>query len=435
MDKEKIKRYILDFQERDFPNLKEREIKLKESSKIQSVIGARRVGKTHLLFNKLQELKKKGIKKEQMIYLNFENPTLNNVLFNEVKEIIELHWSIFPEVTKQKLYLFIDEPQAIEKWELAIRELHDDFNCHIFITGSSSKLLSKEIATSLRGRSIATLVLPLSFQEFLTFKDFEFDKDKISSQTKAKILNYFEEFMLYGGYPEVVLENDKIEKLKISKDYYDLTIYKDIIDRYKVQNTQAIKWLINHVTNSLAKEFSSHKIYLDLKSKGIKLSKNTLYEYTSILEDSFFIFLLRRLENSSKKESLSIPKIYLNDVGFLNLFSVQDYGKRFENIFFLHLVRKKNKSPLMKINYWKASDGKEVDFLIREGGNVNTAIQVCYSLSETKTHDREINSLLSCMEILKLKEGFIITNDVKKTEKVKGKTIEFIPLWEYLLNY
>jgi|SRR3989344_4703830 len=435
MDKDKIKRYILDFQERTFPNLREREIKLKESSKIQSLIGARRVGKTHLLFNKLQKLIEEGVKKEQIIYLNFENPTLNNVLYNEVKEIIVLHWSIFPEVTKQKLYLFIDEPQAIDKWELAIRELHDDFNCHIFITGSSSKLLSKEIATSLRGRSIATLVLPLSFQEFLAFKDLQFDKEKISSQTKAKLLHSFEDFMLFGGYPEVVLENDKIEKLKITKDYYDLTIYKDIIDRYKVHNTQAIKWLINHLTNSIAKEFSVNKVFLDLKSKGIKLSKNTLYEYVSMLEDSFFIFLLRKLEHSSKKESLSIPKIYLNDVGFLNLFSVQDYGKRFENILFLHLIRKKNKSPLMKINYWKSADDKEVDFVVREGGKVDLAIQVCYSLSETKTYDREIKSLLSCMNEFKLKEGFVITGDIKKKEKIDGKTIEFIPLWEYLLNY
>ena len=434
MDKEKVKRYILDFQERAFPNLKDRENKLKESSKIQSIIGARRVGKTYLLFNKLQELIKEGIKKEQIIYLNFENPTLNSVLYTEVKDIIILHWSLFPEITKQKLYLFIDEPQAIENWELAIRELHDDFNYHIFITGSSSKLLSKEIATSLRGRSIATLVLPLSFKEFLIFKDFKFKKEKISSQTKAKILHYFEEFMLFGGYPEVVLEADKIEKLKILKDYYDLIIYKDIIDRYKVKNTQAIKWLINHLTNSLAKEFSSHKIYLDLKSRGIKLSKNTLYVYTSMLEDSFFVFPLRKFDHSVKKENLSIPKIYLNDVGFLNLFSVQDYGKRFENILFLHLIRKKNKSPLLKINYWKSTADKEVDFVIREGGKVQLAIQVCYSLSDTKTYDREIKSLLSCMEEYKLKEGFVITNDTLKKEVIEGKTINFIPLWEYLLN-
>ena len=162
MDKEKIKRYLLDFHDRDF-NLLERDMVLKESNKIQTIIGARRVGKTYLLFNKMLNLEKSGILREQIIYLNFESPILNDLSYKEISEIIEVHWSIFPETIKKKIYLFIDEPQVINKWEVAIRDIYDRYNCHIFLTGSSSKLLSKEIATSLRGRSVTNLLLPLSF--------------------------------------------------------------------------------------------------------------------------------------------------------------------------------------------------------------------------------------------------------------------------------
>jgi len=434
MDKERIKRYLLDFQEKIFPNLKDRDIQLKESSKIQTVIGARRVGKTYLLFNKITELQNKGINKKQIIYLNFENPILNEVSCKEFGEIIELHWSLFPETIKQKLYLFIDEPQSIDKWELAVRELYDDYSCHIFITGSSSKLLSKEIMTSLRGRSISNVLLPLSFREFLNFKEMDLDIKKLSTKSKARLMNYLGEYLKFGGYPEIILENDINEKLKIIKDYFDLTIYKDIIDRYNIKNTRVVKWLINYLISSIAKEISLNKIYLNLKSRGTKISKNTLYEYFSMLEDSFFIFPLKKFEYSLKNENLSIPKVYVNDIAFLNLFSMEEYGKRMENIVLLEIIRKINKIPLIRVHYWKSPNRKEVDFVISEGKKVKMIIQVCYSLSDEKTKKREIDSLLMCLNYFKLKEGLIITIDEEGEKNINGKTIKLVPLWKWLLE-
>lgn len=434
MEKERIRRYLLDFQEREFYNIKDREVFLRDSSKIQTVIGARRVGKTYLIFNKIVELEKKNINKKQIIYLNFENPTLNEISYKEIKEVIELHWSLFPEIIQKKLYLFIDEPQSIDKWELAIRELYDNYNCHIFLTGSSSRLLSKEISTSLRGRSITTMLLPLSFREFLDFKNFDLNLKKMSTKTKAQLINYFEEFIEFGGYPEIVFENDKNEKLKIMKDYFDLTIYKDLIDRYNIKNTRIIKWMINYLTSAITKEVSLNKVYFNLKSKGIKLSKNTLYEYFSMLEDSFFIFPLRKFDYSIKNEGLSIPKIYINDIGFLNLFSIEDYGKKMENIVFLELLRKKNKDVLMNINYWKSLNNKEVDFVISSAKKINSVIQVCFSLLDEKTKEREVSSLLECLDYFNLKEGLIITKDYERVKNFDGKRIKYIPLWKWLLG-
>ncbi len=432
MDSEKIKQYLLDFQERKFPELKERGIQLKESSKIQTVIGARRTGKTYLFFSKIRDIERKTIKREQVVYLNFENPVLNEVSYKEFKDVIALHWSIFPEVGK--LYVFIDEPQSIDKWELAVREIYDDIDCYLFVTGSSSALLSKEISTSLRGRAVSTVLLPLSFKEFLGFNDFSIGGKIVSTKLKSRLAYYLEEFLKFGGYPEVALEKDANEKLRILKDYFDMTVYKDIVDRYNVKNTRIVKWLIGYLVSAVAKEVSLNKVYLDIKSRGIKLSKNTLYEYFSMLEDSFFIFALRKFEDSIKKEGLSMPKVYLDDIGFLNLFSVADYGKRMENVVFLHLFRQKNRNPLMDMHYWKSHDGREVDFVISEGRRVKFAFQVCYSLQDRETRDREVNALLSGMEYFKLKEGTIITKDYGGEEKVGARKIKFVPLWKWLLE-
>ena len=434
MEKEKIKRYLLDFQDRKF-SLIERDTSIKESNKIQTIIGARRVGKTYLLFNKIISLEKSGISREQIIYLNFESPILNDVLYNEISEIIDVQWSIFPEIIKKKIYIFIDEPQVINKWELAIRDIYDRYNCNIFLTGSSSKLLSKEIATSLRGRSITNLLLPLSFEEFLKFKKFTFDKNKINTEIKSKLINYFEEYTISGGYPEVVLEDDDNEKIKIVKDYFDLVVYKDIVERYNLKNTKIIKWLMNALVNSVAKELSLNNLYNTIKSQGIKISKNTLYSYFSIFEDSFFVFALRKFEYSSKKAGLSIPKIYLDDISFLNLFSVQEYGKRLENIIFLQLMRYKEKNPLLNINYLKTRDNKEVDFIISEGKKINSLIQVCNNLSDPKTRERELKALIDALDDFKLNIGIIITSkDDYKEENINGKVIKIIPAWRWLLE-
>ena len=170
MNVEEMKEYLLDFQKRNLPVLIDRELKISDTKKIKSIIGPRRAGKTFFMYQQIKKLISSGIKKESIIYLNFEDTRLIEVNFKEVREVVKLHWQLYPESTKDQLYIFIDEPQNIDKWEVAVRSLHDEgFN--IFLSGSSSRLLSKEIATSLRGRTISYLILPFSFMEFLKIKN------------------------------------------------------------------------------------------------------------------------------------------------------------------------------------------------------------------------------------------------------------------------
>ncbi|MFB6246274.1 MAG: ATP-binding protein [Candidatus Pacearchaeota archaeon] len=432
MDKERIRQHLLDFHEREIPNVKNRDYKIQNSRKIVSLIGGRSVGKTYLMYQKMKSLIDEGVESKKIIYLNFENPVLNEAKPKEFREILEIWFSIFPEIQEKKLYLFIDEPQAIEKWELGVRDLYDNFNSQIFISGSSSKLLSKEISTSLRGRSISKNIYPLTFKEFLNFKNEEIDLKKLSTKSKIKAQNLFKEYLSNGGYPEVVLENDKNEINKITKSYYDLIIYRDLIERYHINNTQLMKWLINYFITSAPKEVSANKIFNNLKSRGYKLSKNTLYEYMSILEDSFFVHFLKKHTDSIKKQESNLSKAYLGDISFMNIFSEENHGKRLENIIFTNILALLERNySFGSVSLWKSS--KECDFLVKERNKVKEAIQVCHKIND-ENREREIAGLLEPLEEFELKEGTILTMNQEETLNAEGKKVNIKPAWKWLLE-
>ena len=431
MNAQEVKEYILDFQKSVLPSLIDRELKIGDTKKIKSIIGPRRAGKTFFMYQNIKKLISAGVKKENILYINFENPRLVEVNFKEIREIVKLHWQIYPESTKEELYIFIDEPQNIKNWELAVRALHDEgFN--IFLTGSSSKLLNKEIATSLRGRTTSYIILPFSFKEFLKMKNLNIDLMHLSSKEKSILLNLLDEYLEFGGFPEVILESITENKIRTINEYYELVVYRDIVERYNIKNTQLVRWLIKSLASSFSNEFSVHKMFLILKSRGLKISKNTLYSYLSMLEDSMFVFLIGKFKYSVRKKELSINKAYLCDIGFAKLAEVtKDIGKKMENVVFLELYRQRK--PLTEIFYW--SDGEnEVDFVITEGLKVKNLIQVCYDIDNYDTKKREIKALLKSSKELRCKNLSIITYDKEGEEKIYNRKIKYLPLWKYLLT-
>ncbi len=428
MNPSEIREYLLDFQKKELPVLVKRNLRTAFTNKIITIIGPRRAGKTYFLYEQMEDFIKKGVKKENILYLNFEEPRLTGITFKEIKEIIKLHWQLYPETIKSTTYIFIDEPQNVDGWEIAVRGLHDD-GFKLFLTGSSSKLLSKEIATSLRGRTLSYLLLPFSFKEFVTTRNINLNMKKLSSQEHSLLLNALHDYTAFGGFPEVVLEDNKEIKLKILHEYLNLVVYRDIIDRYKIRNIQLVKWIIKSLLSSFAKEFSVHKLYLTLKSQGINLSKNTLYSYLSILEDSNFIFTLQKFNYSIRKRELGINKVYLADIGFAHIGeNSKDTGRKIENIVFLELI-KENRDK-QEVFYWKNQQQEEVDFVIKENNHIKELVQVCYDIKNSETKKREIRALLKAGKELKCKNLTIITWDYEHT----AKGIQFIPLWRYLSN-
>lgn len=430
MNPQDAKEYLIDFQRRALPELSKRDLKTDATKKIKSIIGPRRAGKTYFFYQEIKELLASGTKKENILYLNFEDPRLTDVTFKEVRNIVKLHWELYPASTNEQLHIFLDEPQTMQNWENAARHLHDEgFN--IFITGSSSKLLSKEIATSLRGRTLSYVLLPLSFSELLKMKNVSLDLTHLSSREKSLLLNLLGEYMNFGGFPEIVSETNTETKLRIISEYFNLIVYRDVVERYKIKNTFLIKWLIKSIISSFSKEFSVHKTYLTLKSREIKASKNTLYTYTSMLQDAMFVFFLPKFSHSIRKRELSLSKAYLCDICFAKLAEVtKDEGKKMENAVFLELERKKK--PLAELFYWKDYTGKEVDFVIKEGTNIKELIQVTYASRRDEIEKRELNALIKAGKELKCNDLLVITWDYDGEEKPEG--IKFVPLWKWLLE-
>lgn len=429
--KETLAQLILDFQKGDLPKLIARELEVDLEIPLKrttTILGPRRSGKTYYLYFLIKKLLKNGVKKERILYINFEDPKLINASLDDLVSFLDVFYEIFPQNKNQKVWLFFDEIQNVKNWELFVRNVLDKEKAYIFLSGSSSKLLSREIATSLRGRTLNHLLLPFSFSEFLKARCFALKK-YFSSEEKAKLQNLFLEYFSLGGYPEVIIYPE--EKTKIIREIIEVTIYRDLIERYKIRNTKVIKLMFNDLIK--AKEFSIHKFYNFLKSLNIKVSKNSLYNYLEFFNDAFIFFPLRKFSYSLKNVEQSIPKIYTIDNGLIENIIGNDKSKKFENLVFLSFLRKELE-PNKDIFYF-TQNSNEVDFIIKKGRGIRALIQACSDLGDYQTKEREIKSLIKASKELKCQNLLIITSDFEGEERIKNKKIKYIPLWKWLLFY
>jgi len=428
ISREKWAEIIKDFHEKGIPELMQRELEIPTDIPLKraiTIIGPRRAGKTYSMFQLIKQVTEKNVSLERVLYINFERTDLEGVKVNDLDEMIRTYYDIYPE-HKKKIYLFLDEIQNIDGWEKFIRTIIERENIQVFISGSSSKLLSKEIATSLRGRTLTYNIFPFSFKDFLAARGLKVDK-YLSSSEKSKIMNALDEYLHTGGYPEVVIYGK--EKERILHDILETTIYRDIVDRYNVRNVNLLKLLIKSLINSAGRNFSIHRFYNFIKSEGIKASKMTLYNYIDALSDVFCIFTLRKYSGSYKEREQSLPKVYVIDNGILTSNGITDNGRLLENLVFLEFKRRGE-----EICYYTSTDNKEVDFVLLSKNKVKALIQVAYSLDDYEVKEREVSSLLKASKELGCNNLIIITWSKEGEEKVSGKTIKYIPLWKWLLS-
>ncbi|MDP2947229.1 MAG: ATP-binding protein, partial [Nanoarchaeota archaeon] len=297
INKEKWASLIKDFYEMELPKTFEREIEIPLEIPINrsiSIIGPRRAGKTYLMFGLIKKLFLK-YEKNSVLYLNFETAGLLPLEVEDLVLMKEVFFELNPNLKKTDAWFFLDEVQNVSNWELFIRTCLDE-GIKVFISGSSSKMLSKDIATSMRGRTLTYSIFPFSFREYLSSRNILFGKH-FSSSEKSKIVNSFNEYLYNGGYPEQIIYSE--EREKILSNIYETTLFKDVIERENIRNIKVIRMLIKALISS--KEFSVNKFYNYLKSMNIKVSKNSLYNYTEYLGDAFFVFLLKKFDLSYKK--------------------------------------------------------------------------------------------------------------------------------------
>jgi len=431
-NKNTIAEVILDFQKDDLPQASPRNLKVDLELSLKratTILGPRRSGKTYYFFYLIKNLlEQKGITKERILYLNFEDQRLAGLTSKDLTGVLEVFYELFPQNKTKKIWLLFDEIQNIVHWEKFIRTVLDKEKAYVFLSGSSSKLLSREIATALRGRTISYLVLPFSFQEFLTIKNIHY-QNYLASSEKAKLMSAFSEYFLWGGYPEAVIYPQAKEK--IINEIIEVTIYQDLIERHKIRNTKAVKIMFNHLLK--AKEFSVHKFFNFLKTLNFKISKTTLYNYLEYFNDAFVFFPLRRFDYSMKNLEQSLPKIYAVDNALITKIIGEEKSKLLENSVLLELLRRGYELN-RELFYYSWPNGGEVDFLIKKGRKIVGLIQVCLDVNDFATKEREIKSLLKASEELRCDNLLIITGDYEAKEKIKNQTISYIPLWKWLLQ-
>lgn len=424
--KEIFKKLITDFIEKDIKNIQKREYAIPlESKKIISLIGVRRSGKSSLLFDTINQLRKIQ-PKENIIYINLEDDRLYPLKLASLDSILQAYYELYPHKKDEKIYLFLDEVQVVENWELYIRRVYDTENIQIYITGSSAKLLSTEIATSLRGRTITYEIFPFSFKEYLEYKNITINL--YSSKSLSFIHNELENYLFDGGFAETIGEDKTISR-KILSDYLELIVYKDIVDRYNISNRSLLKSLNKYCFTNLATLVSFTKLYNEFKSQGFKIGKDTIFNYLSHLEDAYAIFTLSIYRNSVKEEQRNPKKVYAIDNGFKKIYDYamgEDKSKLYENIVFLHLRRQTK-----DLYYFKQN--QEVDFYARIESK-EYLINVSYIIEDEKTRKRELDGLLEAMAYFKLSEAYLITKDEESVVKIENKTIFIKPLYKYLLE-
>jgi len=427
MMKDLIKTVIREFHTEELPALVERDLKLPlESGKIVSLVGPRRAGKTYLFYQHIGELLRRGVPKEKILYLNFEDERLDLTPQN-LDLILQAYRELYPELELKRCYFFFDEVQNAEGWERFVRRLYDRISRNIFITGSNSKLLSQEIATSLRGRTLRYEVFTLGFREFLRFKGFDFDvkRDLYTPKKKAQLIRYFEEYILWGGFPEVVFLPKEL-KLKTLQEYFEVMLYRDIVERYQIRDTIVLKYFLKRLVENAGKILSVHKIYNELRSQGIKIGKDTLYKYLEYAENAYFVKLLKKHYRSIVKSELAEKKIYLIDPGFIRsirFFRDEGKGTMLENTIFKELLLSGK-----EVVYFKGN--KECDFVV----NGKLALQVSYELRDERTLKREVEGLKEACRYFGLSEGVIVTFDEKREIKAGGFKVRVVPAYELVLS-
>ncbi len=420
--KQLIKEIILENQHMKIPMMVDRkhEIPL-DLSVIVSLVGPRRSGKSWLLYRTMLQLEQRGVSRKYMLFVNFEDERLM-LQKQDLDLIIQAYNELYPEIEMEEVYLFFDQIQNIQGWEKFIRRVYDTRSRRLFITGSNARLLSKEIATALRGRSISINVLPFSFQEYLIALGIE--RSYSTQKQRSTLIHYMEQFMQHGGFPETIGMPDPYRN-RLLQEYFNVMMFRDIVERYQVTNIETLRFFIKKIFAGVTKPFSVNKAYNDLKSMGYKISNKYLYDYLQHCNDVYLCQSVSKYDHSEIKQAKSEQKVYTIDTGLLAAveFSIsKNQGKLFENMVYMELLKQAK-----AIYYFK--DRYECDFIVGKPGNMQT-IQASWSLNEDTTRERELRGLKEACEYLGTFRGIIITPDIRDTLYYQGITVEVIPFYE-----
>lgn len=387
-----------------------------KSREVIDVMGVRRSGKSSVLKLIIEKLKIH----DHSLYLNFEDPFF---IDHNTPQIIEQLIEVYKEHFNHDLtHLFFDEIQSIDKWQHSIRKLREEGIYRIYITGSSSKLLSGELATLLTGRHLSYTVFPLSFSELLHWKGIKVENKKQWVLREIQVKKVFAEFLRFGGFPEIV----KTENIALLKTYFYDILQKDVIGRYDIRDKSTLEKMAQFILSHAGKTVSIESL-----KNTFSISYETASHYLEYFKEAFLIFDVSQFSYSLKSQQKSFKKMYSIDHGLSNAVSFrfsEDRGRILENIVMIEIKRRG-----AEVFYYKTANNLEVDFYVHTQ-HTKKLIQVCQSLADEKTKKREMRSLLVALEEVGEKEGLILTEDEEDELRVENKLIKVMPIYKWLVD-
>ncbi len=395
---------------------------------IIAITGVRRCGKSTLLRQTVNYLvREKNIAPVNILFLNLENPyfTPYRKDIRNLERIFEDYLTLVnPE---DKIYIFLDELQYFNDWQVFVKSHYETGKMKFIITGSNSQLLSSDLITLLSGRVLPLVLHPFDFREYLLARGVEIVSEHQAIRYRNKLRKLFNEYLSEGGFPEVVLTENKRLKKEILAGYAKNILYQDIVPRFELKKPYEIENLFFFLISNIGGLFTFNKL-----ASLIELSDKTIKDYLRYFNDAFLLYMLEQFDFSVKRQIKGARKAYCVDNGLAASVSFtfsENIGHYLENLMFCEFNRNHE-----KIYYYKTRNGLEVDFYRPDAIDSEQLVQICANLRNEKTKQREIRALIRAAEELHLSGGIIITMEEESQIEANGKLIKIIPAWKYLFE-
>lgn len=401
-------------------------IEVIDMDEVIALVGSRRAGKSTIMYQLMDYLESKRVDRKAILHVNFEEPSLAELLnLGLLDKIYDTYRrEIYPE---GKTYLFFDEIQNIPDWERWVRARNETENIKIFVTGSSSKLLSRELGTLLTGRHLLYTIYPLSFREFLRFNHISIDETTPGFTAPAKVQHALNQFLTWGSYPKVVLTESVRQKELLLKRYFEDILFKDIAMRHEIRDVNTLRSLALHLFAQTASMISFKRL-----ARLFEVSEKLVSNYCQFIREAFLIDFLPFYSLKVAERNRNPLKVHVNDLGMRKLMSLlhaPDFGRIAETAVHRTLLIEPNQG----IYYWK--DLGEVDFLVRENNEVKKLVQVVYDgLEYPEVMEREVSSLEHAGKTFKSAEKILVAGNFPHGVTIPSNDINVIPFWKFLLR-
>lgn len=430
--RETLETVILDAQEITLPTGVPRRLRLEPvSGKATVCIGVRRAGKSTYLHQIIRGLLERGVPRENVLYLNFFDDRLHNLRQDNLAVILEAYYALYPEKKNaETVYCFFDEIQAVPGWEPFVDRVMRTEQCEVYLTGSSARMLSKEIATQMRGRALSWEMFPFTFREFLDARNVDW-QGALSTKKQLIVRKAFDDYWETGGFPEVTHLNRHL-RIKTHQEYLQAILFRDLVERHDVSHPKAISDLAHWLLDNTGSLYSVNKLTGYLKALGHKVPKPSVSDYVGWFEDAYFLFSVRLFDASLARSQTNPKKIYCIDHALVTSVSsgiLVNSGHLLENLVFTALRRL---HP--EVYYYKTRTGKEVDFIVPVRHHPRLLVQVCESLAAPQTRKRELAALSEAMTELEVDTSTLVTRSEDESIKIDGGTIHVVPAWRFLLD-